>query len=121
MVKFVLPQMLSVVFIQCTKPGQFPRKHVCLFARNPTSTPTNTKNTFFIVNFRGHLVFIKPGEYIPRCFLCLDYIYLHEFGETWPRAHDQGEINGFDVYIPIFPVFCSFWCERSKRPMNGDG
>jgi len=90
-------------------------------ARNPTSTPTIKKN-YFIVSFRGQLVFKRlVTEYIPSCFLCLDYIYLHEFGETWPRAHDQGERNGFDAYIPIFPGFCSFWCARSERPMNGDG
>lgn len=50
--------------------------------------------------FSGQLVFKRlVTEYIPRCFLCLDYLYLHEFGETWPRAHDQGEIYGV-VDIP---------------------
>ena len=80
--KFVLPQMLSVgFFFNVQSRANFQEKTWA--ARNPTSTPTIKKN-YFIVSFRGLLVFKRlVTEYIPRCFLCLDYIYLHEFGETW--------------------------------------
>ena len=70
-------------------------------ARNPTSTPTIKKN-YFIVSFRGLLVFKRlVTEYIPRCFLCLDYIYLHEFGETWLATWPRGKKWLWCIYSHI--------------------